>query len=81
MAARYRTAADVISHARRQADALVRAVNPGRDFDGDWFAPKLAEVTKAMVRRLRAGLNDLDRADLSRKVRLAWEAEEGGQHR
>jgi hypothetical protein len=79
MALHYESTSDVISHVRRQADALVRRVNPGCDHDGAWFAPKVAEVTEAMVRRLCAGLNDLGRADLSRKIRIAWENEQGGQ--
>jgi hypothetical protein len=48
--------ADVAEHVRRQADTLVRAVNPGRDYSGGWFAPKAAEVTEAMIRKLCLGL-------------------------
>jgi hypothetical protein len=76
MATHYDSAADVIAHVRRQADALVRDVNPGRDYAGDWFAPKVAEVTEAMVRKLCLDLNDQGREDLARKIRIAWEKQE-----
>jgi len=68
------TAPDLIAHIREQADALVRKVNPGCDYSGAWFAPKVAEVAGALVRRICLDNVAEGRADLARKVRLAWEA-------
>lgn len=73
MAVHYESAADVVAHVRRQADTLVRDVNPGRDYSGDWFALKVAEVTEAMIRKLCLDLAGQGRQDLARKVRIAWE--------
>jgi hypothetical protein len=68
---------DVITHIRREAAALVRRVNPGCDYCGPWFAPKVAEVAEAMVRKLCLDMSDKGRADLARKIRIAWERSDG----
>ena len=64
---------DVITHIRNAADALVRRVNPGRDYTAPWFAPKVAETAEVMVRRLCLDFVDQGRDDLARKIRIAWE--------
>lgn len=69
-------AADVIAHVRREADALVRRVNPGCDYSGPWFAPKVAEVAETMVRRICLDNVAAGRDGLARKIRLAWERSE-----
>jgi len=67
------TATDVITQICQQADALVRRVNPGRDYTGSWFAPKVAEVAEEMTRRLCLDLVGQGRSDLALKIRIAWE--------
>lgn len=66
-------AMDVITRIRDEADALVRRVNPGCDYSAPWFARKVAEVAETITRRLCLDLNDQGRADLARKIRIAWE--------
>ena len=66
-------AADVITDIRAEADALVRRVNPGCDYNGPWFAPKVAETAEALTRRVCLSLKDRGRDDLARKIRIAWE--------
>lgn len=67
---------DLIADIREQAEALVRRVNPGCDYAGAWFAPKVAEVAEVIVRRVCLGNVAEGRAGLARKIRLAWEASE-----
>jgi hypothetical protein len=66
-------APDVIDHIRSEAGKLVRRVNPGCDYAGPWYAPKVAEVADVMVRRICLSAVDTGRADLARKIRIAWE--------
>jgi hypothetical protein len=66
-------AADVITGIRDMADAMVRKVNPGCDYTGPWFAPKVAETAEAMTRKVCLDLKDKGRADLARLIRIAWE--------
>jgi hypothetical protein len=65
--------ADVITRIKAEADAMVRRVNPGCDYTGPWFAPKVAEVAETLTRRLCLDLNDQGRGDLARLIRIAWE--------
>lgn len=65
---------DVIDHIRTQADTLVRRMNPGCDYSGPWFAPKVTEVAEAGARKICLDLIGQGRADLARKIRLAWDA-------
>lgn len=66
-------AIDVITFINTQADELVRRVNPGCDYTGPWFGPKVAEVAETLTRGLCLTLNDQGRSDLSRLIRIAWE--------
>lgn len=67
------TALDLIGHIKSEADAMVRRVNPGCDYTGPWFAPKVAEVAETLTRRLCLDLNEQGRPDLARKIRIEWE--------
>jgi hypothetical protein len=67
-------ALEVIAGIREQADMLVRRVNPGRDSASPAFAAKSREVAEVITRRLCLDLNDQDRPDLARKIRIAWES-------
>lgn len=70
---RYRNAFDVIAGIREEAETLVWTVNPGRTWTAEDFAAKTTEVTEAMTRKVTAGLTAQGRADLARKIRIAWE--------
>jgi hypothetical protein len=66
-------ALDVIAVIYRKSGELVARVNPGANPASPAFAAKRAEVAEAVTRRLCADLNGQGRADLSRKIRLAWD--------
>jgi hypothetical protein len=70
---RYQDTRDVIAHIREQAAALVLRVNQGRVFPAAALSAKTAEVAEAMTRKVCLDLSDQGRADLARKIRLAWE--------
>jgi hypothetical protein len=67
------SAPEMITHIRAEADALVRRVNPGCDYAGAWFAPKVAEVTEVLVRRICLDNVAAGLPELARKIRIAWE--------
>jgi hypothetical protein len=66
-------ALDVIAVIYRKAGELTARVNPGADVTAPAFAAKRAEVAEVITRRLCLNLNDQGRADLARKIRLAWD--------
>jgi len=67
------TAAGVVAHIREQAAVLVARVNPAADASSPAFAAKCAEVAEALTRRLCLDLAGQGRAELARKIRIAWE--------
>lgn len=66
-------AVGVIAFIREQAAGLVTRVNPGCDTASPAFAAKCGEVAETLTRRLCLDLNEQDRGDLARKIRLAWD--------